>query len=211
MRGIFLTPKLRGLFSKLVYNSIIDLIEDNLSLSNIGARKRKSPRDHLFVTYSVINEVLKSEDVVEIDCVFYDVTQAYDSLWMEHSLLDLFESGVKTNVINILHELNKKAHIQIKTPVGVTDQKEINDIIMQGENISSIVCTTTIDKVSRDCKLKEFENKDKVKIPKLAFVDDMLDITKCGTATKEMNEYTTDALNKTVTEQGQMREDVCCE
>ena len=44
--------------------------------------------------------------------------------------------------------------------------------------------------------MKEFEYKDKVKIPKLAFVDDMLDITKCGTATKEMNEYTTDALNK---------------
>ena len=35
LRGLFLVPKLRGLFSKLIYNSIIDIIEDNLSLSNI--------------------------------------------------------------------------------------------------------------------------------------------------------------------------------
>ena len=108
-RGIFLTPKLRGCFIKLVYNSIIHIIEENLSLSNIGARKQRSPRDHLFVIHSVINEVFCSKDVREIDCVFYDVTQAYDSLWMEHCLLDLYDTGVETNVINILHELTKKS------------------------------------------------------------------------------------------------------
>ena len=55
-RGIFLVPKLRSIFVKLVYNSIIGIIESNLSSSNIGARKNKAPRDHLFVLYTVINE-----------------------------------------------------------------------------------------------------------------------------------------------------------
>ena len=195
-RGIFLVPKLRGIFIKLVYNSIIDDIEENLSLSNIGARKQRAPRDHLFVLYSVVNEVLNSKEGVEVDLVFYDVTQAYDSLWMEHSLLDLFETGVRTNAINILHELNKTAKIQVKTPVGLTDEKEVEDVIMQGETISSIVCTTTIDKVTRDCKLPPHKYKEAVDIPKLGFVDDILDITKCGEETENMNEYTTDSMNK---------------
>ena len=139
LRGIFLVPKLRGIFLKLVYNSIIDDLEDNLSLSNIGARKKRSPRDHLFVLYSVVNEVLKSKEARQIDLVFYDITQAYDSLWMEHSLLDLHHIGVNSNVINLLHELNKSANIQIKTPVGVTDEMQINDTIMEGESITSII------------------------------------------------------------------------
>ena len=119
MRGIFLVPKLRSIFVKLVYNSIIDEIEAGLSLSNIGTRKKRSPRDHLFVLNSVVNEVLNSKDDKEIDCVFYDVSQVFDSLWMEHSLLGLHSTGVKTN-LNLIHELNKKANINIKTPSGVT-------------------------------------------------------------------------------------------
>ena len=58
-RGIFLVPKLRGILSKLIYNSIISQIEEKLSPSNIGARKNRSPRDHLFVVYAVVNETLK--------------------------------------------------------------------------------------------------------------------------------------------------------
>ena len=140
--------------------------------------------------------MLCSKDVREIDCVFYDVTQAYDSLWMEHCLLDLYETGIETNVINLLHELNKKAQIQIKTPVGVSESKEINDIIMQGETFSSIVCTTSVDKVSKDCKLKQYKYKNEVNIPKLGFVDDIVDINNCGEDTKRMNEYTLEAMNK---------------
>ena len=81
LRGIFLVPKLRGILMKLIYNSIIDVIEDNLSSSNIGARKKKSPRDHLFVVYSVIHKTLNEKGVPDLDLVFYDITQAYDTLW----------------------------------------------------------------------------------------------------------------------------------
>ena len=139
--------------------------------------------------------MLFSKDVRGIDLVFYYVTQAYDALWMEHGLLDLFHSGVKNNALNLLYEANKKANIQVKTPVGVTEKKEINDVIMQGESISSIVCTSSVDRVSRDCKLKKYEYKDVVEIPKLGFVDDILDINKCGEATKNMNEYTTEEMD----------------
>ena len=60
-RGLFLVPKLRAVLSKLIYNSIISEIENNLTNSNIGSCKGKSPRNHLFVVYSVINETVNSE------------------------------------------------------------------------------------------------------------------------------------------------------
>ena len=83
----------------------------------------------------------------------------------------------------------------MKTPAGVSEKEETSDVIMQGESISSIICTTTVDKVSKDCKLKEYEYKNAVKIPKLGFVDNMIDITKCGSDTKRMNEYTIESMN----------------
>ena len=78
-RGIFLIPKLRSVFIKLIFNSIIDVLEINLSPSNIGARRNKSPRDYLFVLYSVINETLRGQHG-PIDLVFRDITECFDSL-----------------------------------------------------------------------------------------------------------------------------------
>ena len=195
-RGVFLVPKLRSLFLKLIYFSIIDTVEENLSLSNIGARKNKSPKDHLFVLYSVLHETLNEKEASDLDLVFYDLAQAYDSLWVSHTLVDLYENKIDSNLLNIIYELSKNATISIKTPVGISEEKEIDETIMQGETVSSILCTSSVDKVAKDSPLPALRYKKEVEIPKLGFVDDMLDINKCGKETKDMNNYTTTEINK---------------
>ena len=67
---------------------------------------------------------------------------------------------------------------------------------MQGESISSVLCTSTIDKVSKDSPLDAFKYKDEVDIPKLGFVEDLLDINKCGKETKDMTVFTNSEINK---------------
>ena len=67
---------------------------------------------------------------------------------------------------------------------------------MQGETISSILCTSTVDKVAKKCTLNPFKYKKDIEIPKLGFVDDLLDINKCGVETKDMNIFTTTEINK---------------
>ena len=52
--------KVKALLMKLVYNSTNEIIENNLSESNIEARKR-SPRDHLFVLNAIINDILQKK------------------------------------------------------------------------------------------------------------------------------------------------------
>lgn len=58
-RGIFLIHKVRSIAMKLIYNSMNEDIEGNLSESNIGARKGRSPRDNLFILKAIINDVLQ--------------------------------------------------------------------------------------------------------------------------------------------------------
>ena len=195
-RGIFLVPKLRVVLSKLIYNSIIDIIEDQLSQSNIGNRRNKSPRDHLFVAYAVINETVQSKDACCKDLVFTDVSQCFDSLWTQKTLIDLFSNGVKSNLLNLIHEISKSANIAIKTPVGNTEKGSIKDVIMQGENLSGILCTSTMDKMSQESKSKTLQYRDEISIPKMGFVDDILDMNKCGKDIKNMHEETIEQLNK---------------
>ena len=139
---------------------------------------------------------MNEKDVCDRDLVFYDLAQAYDSLWVSHTLVDLFENKVDTNLLNIIHELSKNNKISIKTPVGISDSKEIEDTIMQGETISSILCTSTMDKVSKESPIETIKYKKEVDIPQLGFVDDVMDVKKCGKETVMMNELTRSDINE---------------
>ena len=56
-RGIFNLCNVRSILDKLIYEDEYNTIDENLSCSNVGGRKGRSVRDHLFILYSIINEV----------------------------------------------------------------------------------------------------------------------------------------------------------
>jgi hypothetical protein len=62
-----------------------------MSDSNIGARKRKNIRNHLFIIYGVINSVLKAESEC-IDIQIYDLVKAFDVLWLADTMNDLWDT-----------------------------------------------------------------------------------------------------------------------
>ena len=108
----------------------------------------------------------------------------------------MFENGLSTNLLNLVYELSKKADVTIKTPVGNSEEAEINGVIMQGETLSGVICTNSMDKMSKECDLEKIKYKNKVEIPKLGYVDDIADITECGEKTEEMNKYTMKEMNE---------------
>ena len=57
-RGIFNLPKVRSLLDKLLYSEVYESIDQNMSFSNCGGRKERNIRDHLFVVYACINDVI---------------------------------------------------------------------------------------------------------------------------------------------------------
>ena len=67
---------------------------------------------------------------------------------------------------------------------------------MQGENFSSILCTSSLDRISKDCPYDKYKYRNSIEIPKMGFLDDMADITICGHQTKIMNLYTNEEIGK---------------
>ena len=93
-RGIFLVSIFRTILMKMIYRRKYDVIDSNMSDSNIGARKRKNIRNHIFVVNSVIHDVLSKKSNKPIDIMVMDYKQMFDSECLFECLNDLYEAGV---------------------------------------------------------------------------------------------------------------------
>ena len=160
--------------------------------SQIGAQKKQSVRNHMFVLNSIISDVLSSKKKAPIDLNVMDYKQMFDSEEVPICLNALYSAGVKDDIFALICETNTSATVAIKTPGGLTEEANINNRIMQGDVLSPLVSSNMVDQhIGR----KAFETgniyiyKNKVKIPPLAMVDDTLGISECGVKTTVMNQF----------------------
>ena len=60
-RGIFVVNIFRSILMKLSYQDKYQIVDRNMSDSNVGGRKNKNIRNHIFVLNSVMNDVLQNK------------------------------------------------------------------------------------------------------------------------------------------------------
>ena len=181
-RGIFLVTVFRSIIMKLIYNEKYDILDQNMSDSNVGARKEKNIRNHIFVLNGVIMDILNSKSK-SIDIQILDYKQCFDSMWLEETLNDLYEGGMEDDHLATLYEANKKVKVSVKTPHGLTSRKDFEKIIMQGDVFGPIQCSMSVDTYGKECLAEKkhcYSYKGEVDVPPLAMVDDLLIITECG-------------------------------
>ena len=68
-----------------------------------------------------------------IDVLISDCKQCIDSMWVEETMNDLYEAGVTDDSLAVLYEANREVNMAIKTPVGLTVRKRIENIILRGD------------------------------------------------------------------------------
>ena len=57
-RGIFVSSVLITILMKLIHNRTYSIVTSNMTDAQIGARKSKSVRNHLFILNSIISDVM---------------------------------------------------------------------------------------------------------------------------------------------------------
>ena len=80
----------------------------------------------------------------------------------------------------------------MKTPYGISQRKEENNIICQGEPWGPIECSLQIDNIGKESLvegLHPYKYNDEVEIPALGFVDDIIKVTESGYKTARMNSF----------------------
>ena len=162
-----------------------------MSDSNVGVLINKNIRNHLFVINGIINDVVtKKQEAIDIQIL--DYKQCYDSLWLQESINDLWDTGVNDDKLALIAKANETVKVAVKTPFGLTDRVAMDEIVMQGEIFGPLCCSATIDTFGKKCvqeKKNLYYYKDKVEIPPLAMIDDLLCLTKCGVKSVQMNAF----------------------
>ena len=147
-RGIFRVPIFRTILDRLIYNDEYENIDEELTDSNVGARKNRNIRDNIFVLNAVTNSIVNGKaDAVDVQV--FDVEKCFDALWMQECINDLFETGFTNDKLSLLYLENQNAKIAIKTPQGISKRKTIKNVVMQGTVWGSLFCTTTMDKLGK--------------------------------------------------------------
>ena len=187
-RGIFVVSVMRMILDSLIYQDKYNELDENMSDSNIGARKARNVRDHLFIVNSVLNG---ESDPVDIQ--IYDVEKCFDALWLEDCMLDMYDTlppGARDDKIALVYEMNKENYVAVNTAVGLTDRVMLPTVVMQGGKWGPLKCSNSMDKIGKKCAEKGehlYTYKGKVKVMPLAMVDDILAINSCGEKSVNMN------------------------
>ena len=191
-RGIFLVTTLRMILMKLVYARKYPIIDSSMSDSNIGARKNKNIRNHIFVVNSILHDVLSKKSKDPVDIMVLDFKQMFDSECLFECLNDVYEAGVDDDVFPLLYEANKKAFVAVQTPGGLTERVLIPEIVMQGDVLAPLMSSLQVDTIGKEC-IEEGKHlyfyKNIVPIPPLGLVDDLFTISTCGYKTNLLNKF----------------------
>ena len=195
-RGIFILTSLKRILDKLLYFDNYDDIDYNMSDSNIGARKDRNIKNHLFMIYGIINSVIRGKEEC-IDIQIYDIIKAFDGLWLEDCLNDVYDSVSPTkrnDKLAVLYEANKKNLVAVKTAVGMTERIDIPNIVQQGGTWGPGLCSNSVDKLGKKCRDQNqhiYYYKKKSKVLIFAMCDDLNGVAKCGLESVALNTFIT--------------------
>ena len=115
-RGIFIVNSVRSILMKLIYDSKYQVIDQNMSESNIGSRKNRSSIDHIYVINSIIHEQLKSLHNNPLQIQICDFQQMFDGMNLQESISNVYDSGVDDDHLTLIYEANRDLHFKVKTP-----------------------------------------------------------------------------------------------
>ena len=152
-----------------------------MSDSNVGGRQNRSIRDNLFIVYGILNNAIQNK--INVDLSLYDIAKCFDAQWHAETMNDMWDVGLRDDKFAVVSELNRKCNIAIRTPVGLTERFEMNDIEMQGTVMGPIKCSVQLDTLGRDCYERQkglYLYNDCISVPPLQMIDDLASFSTCS-------------------------------
>jgi hypothetical protein len=192
-RGIFRVTIIRSIMDKLIYEDEFENVDNNLTDTNVGARKNRNIRDNIFVMNAVINHAIKKK-VKGIDVQLFDAYKCFDKLWLQECINDIYDAGFQSDKLPLLVKENANAKVAVKVRGGITKRINISNVVMQGTVWGSALCTSTMDKLAKSAyeKPEMLYKYHSVPIPPLGMVDDIITVTDASLTAKmnsEVNKF----------------------
>ena len=145
-RGIFLVPILSIIFEKLLKKKISDTLQQFISKFPNGGMTGKGVADNLFILRGIINH--PNYLGKKLWLTFYDMEKCFDSLWLEDCINSLWDLDAKDDILCLIHLMNIKATVTIKTPLGDRDPLFLSNFVKQGTVFGPVLHNCSLNKLS---------------------------------------------------------------
>jgi hypothetical protein len=154
-RGIFLTQIISKLYEKIHMKRVEDILK-KVSKLQAGSRKERGSPDNLFLVRSCIDHAYYLKTPVYF--TVYDFEQCFDALWLEESIIALWNLGIRDETLSTIYEMNKQTLIKVKSPLGVCQGFSRPTIVKQGTVFGPLICSTsTAEFVSKNRNVRGFQ------------------------------------------------------
>ena len=209
LRGIFKLPIIRNILDRLICYDEQDNISSSMGQFQVGNQQGRNIRDHTLIVHAVINEA--SDKGIDVDTIFTDIKQCFDSIWLEEAINDLYDSGIVCRNLNLLFEGNKVTRMCVESSVGRSERVELKKVVMQGSVTGGMICSNQLSKICNKL-YKEGEvymYNEEVPIPPLAMVDDILVAALCNSVHSLNASIKTDTFIQRKKLEGQIGDGKC--
>ena len=189
-RGIFIVSIFRNILMRMIYIDKYSSLDSSISDAQVGGRKGRSVRNHIWVLNAVICDILSKKKKTPVDLQIFDYKECFDSLWLEECMNDMYKGGVQDDKFPLLYNMNKHVNVAVRTPVGKSNRGDITNAIIQGDVIGPMFCGKQVDEIGKEClenNKYNYKYKGEVNIPPLIMIDDLITISECGLQTTIMN------------------------
>ena len=191
-RGIFIVSIFRNILMRMIYIDKYSSLDSSISDAQVGGRKGRSVRNHIWVLNAVICDILSKKKKTPVDLQIFDYKECFDSLWLEECMNDMYKGGVQDDKFPLLYNMNKHVNVAVRTPVGKSNRGDITNAIIQGDVIGPMFCGKQVDEIGKEClenNKYNYKYKGEVNIPPLIMIDDLITVSECGLQTTMMNSY----------------------
>ena len=145
-RGLFLTNIISKIYERVLKNRNEEEVKKKRCQWQMGGVKKRSTTDNLFILNAVIE---RNKYLGKPTYVFYaDAEKCFDKLWLQDSIIELWESGTHIRDAVMVLKMNEEAVITIKTPVGETEEVVARFIVRQGTVYGHQLCGVSMSRVN---------------------------------------------------------------
>ena len=149
-RGIFLTDILAKVMEKLIKSRAQNSLR-NVNKFQYGATEGRSPADCTFIIRSLIDHALYLRKSLFLN--LYDYSTCFDSLWLEDTMLALWDIGIRNELFPLIYKMNENTLISIRSPYGMSPKFSCPNIVKQGAVLSSSLCGSSTGQRRRPASL----------------------------------------------------------
>ena len=178
-RGLFLTNIISKCVEKILFKRRENTLIENISPYQNGGLTHRGIQDNLFVFNHTINKYRKEGKNLYL--LFSDIEKCFDNLWLRDCILELIRCGTPIEEAMYIFQMNKKVFATIRTPVGDTEEIELEEIVRQGTVGGNKLCIVSTDRINRMGRYLEIDG---IRFP--VFVDDKIGMGNTETL-EEMN------------------------